>query len=120
MEVKVLTHRGTQIVYADYRGARTPEEMVAHLECVMQTYVEHPLVSRGLINVSGTHVDRSFMDAVKLKLQRVASLEHKVAMVGISGIQRVLVSAIVAMSSKGKRKVFSTEQEALDWLASGE
>ena len=110
-----MTHKGKKVFYADYSnqtvdGLRKEAEEVAPVLCGM------PLSSAlVLADVRGTFGTREVMDILKKLTSKTQPHVYKRAVVGVSGVQTVLLKALNKFT--GRETVpFNTIEKALDWL----
>ena len=115
MSVQFITHRGKRIIEADYTACQTKEETFQVLDKLTE-YVkdnEGPLLV--LSDATFTHLSREFMSKAK---RSGKPLQHKVgksAVLGITGIKKVLLQAYRKYAGS-KMTPFDTREEALKYL----
>lgn len=68
-----------------------------------------------LNDVTGTGFDQESVEVLKSKVAANAPYVKRAAVVGISGLQRLIYEA-VKLFTKRSIPLFSTREEALDWL----
>lgn len=116
MSAELITHNGKKIVFGDYSKCNTKEKMIEKLyevETLMQKQTGPVLY---LADLTKTHGSIEFMTAAKEVAKR--TFNHKVekaALLGISGIKKVLLNGFNAVSSQ-KFEPFDTKEMALDFL----
>jgi hypothetical protein len=113
--VKFIEHRGKQILFVDYVNcdATTLKELIIEGHRVLAKMP--PKSALTLNDVTGTYFDQ---ESVRLLKETVVANDPYVkrgAVIGISGLQSLIYSAVQAFSRR-KIPTFSTKEEALDWL----
>ncbi len=68
-----------------------------------------------LVDVTGVMMDTESVQALKASTKRDASMVEKTAVVGVTGLKKVLADAIARFSGT-HTKYFATKEQALDWL----
>ncbi len=123
MPVSNLHHKNHRIVYADYSSCKSVDEMIEVLEALKRQVVASESSDiRNLNNYEGISLTRDFakfMDrgkeyGAKYFSQRV----KKAAIIGLPTLGRVFLSSYKMISGQKNMNVFSSKDEALDWLAS--
>ena len=112
MIAEIRTHKGQKFVYTDYRGAKNPGDLLSLLEKGDQLLNENSNITKLLSNFSGTHLSKEFSEKVKVVGQ---GKKIRTALVGVTGIQSILINAINIVV-KFDTKVFENEEQAMDWL----
>jgi hypothetical protein len=113
--VRFITHRGKRVLSIDYSHCN-----VAQLKAIAEE--GHRMISRELLNsvrtlndVTGTSFDHESVEALKSKVAANTPYVRRAAVVGISGLQRLIYEA-VKLFTRRNIPLFSTREEALDWL----
>ena len=111
-----ITHKSIEILYADYRGLETPEQMIELLNEVIRMEEENA-PARVLVDYTG--VRRSPL----AYFSKVVTAGHhrkkhvlKTALLGIRGVKTQLLNTYIRLSGDDRIQVFQTREEALDWL----
>ena len=109
------THKGKRIFIADYSHLNV-EELKAEVAEVEKILCSQPNDSvMCLADVSGTYGTPDTMKVIKGITAKTKFHVHKRAVVGIVGVQKVLLKAINQFS--GQETVpFNNYESALDWL----
>ena len=68
-----------------------------------------------LLDVTDSYVDKEALAAFKQAGRDVRPYVHKLAVIGLSGIQKFLLQLVNQFSNVGARP-FDSEQDALNWL----
>jgi hypothetical protein len=113
--VRFIEHGGRRVLFINYSHCD-----VAMLKAVAEeghrVIVREPLNSVLTLNdVSGTTFDKESVAVLQAKVAANAPHVCRAAVIGISGLQRLIYEGVQAFS---KRRIphFETRQEALDWL----
>jgi len=70
-----------------------------------------------LINIEGIYINIDYMSRVKQYGKEIRNEKvTKTAMLGVSNIQKALVTGYSMFTGNDNIKVFPNEEEALDWL----
>jgi hypothetical protein len=110
-----MTHKGKKVFYADY-SHMSPEELKSEVTSVEPILCSMPINSvLSLADVRGTYGTPEAMKILKGITAKTKSHVHKRAVVGVVGVQKVLLKAINQFS--GQETVpFDSVDKALDWL----
>ena len=112
MIAEIRAYKGMQYLYADYRGARTNEEMFAILDKGVKLLKENPDITRIFGNFKDSYMSSEFTQRIK----NMGKTEgYKTALIGISGLKRFFINVIQAVA-KYETCLFNDEAEALEWL----
>jgi hypothetical protein len=113
--VQFITHRGKRVLSINYANCD-----VAMLKTVAEDM--HRVISREPLNsvltlndVSGTSFDQESVEVLKSKVAANAPYVKRAAVIGISGLQRLIYEA-VQMFTKRTIRAFSSREEALNYL----
>ena len=117
MQVKWIEYKGKKILSVDYRGANSLEDMVNVLH--QEVNIEKTLKEKTVVlaNFEGTHGSGEYMSELK-KLGKEVRNEKtsKTALLGITGVKKVLLSAYIAFTGDKNLRPFDNEEDALAWL----
>ena len=114
--IRWIEYKGKKILYFDFSGLTGDQLRVKIIEPSGSYYKnldEHSLLS--LANVTGAYVNIDFMNRAKVILAERSKYNKKSAVVGITGVKKVLIKAITR-SSGHTFKLFDAEEEAKEWL----
>lgn len=113
--VQFITHRGKRVLAIDYSYCD-----VAAMKAVAEE--GHRLIAREppnsvltLNDVTGTRFDQESVEVLKAKVAANAPFVKRAAVIGISGLQRLIYEAIQLLT-KRRIPLFSGRQDALDYL----
>ncbi len=120
--VSWIEHKGKKILYLNYSGLRAP--LPADKKIILGIIEQGKALTRTsaekirfLSDVTNTVSDKEVIDALKEFANYTSGLGkmEKECAVGVSGLQKTLVSMINLMS-RAKLKMFDTVEEAKEWL----
>jgi hypothetical protein len=111
-----VDHRGTRLLIVDASGLRAAADiqaLIVHTESLIRT--EPPTSVRIAMVVHGFRFDRQSAAAVKGVFARVQPWILASALVGVAGLQRVLLHMLNQVARR-ERGLFDTLDAAKDWL----
>lgn len=112
-----ISHRGKSILHIDFRGCYGEESLPIMAEA-RKAIAAQPLGSvLVLTDVTGAHYNERIMKAIRELASANRPFVKASAVVGITGVRRVLFNAVAALSNR-QLTLFESEGEAKDWLAS--
>lgn len=119
MKSKWITHKGRRIFYCDFSGfGRDTAALETEIEAVDGDILREPKGSvLALADLRGTVTGSDVVDVFKKSAKRTNGYVRKQAVVGVTGVQRILASAVARFSGQSLH-LFDTIEEANDWLAS--
>ena len=104
------------VVFVDYTNLAAEQltEEVARVHEEARTHLSgRP--AKILVDVRGTMMSREAVQTLKESTKSNKSLVEKTAIVGITGLKKILADAIARFSGTNT-KYFDTKEEALEWL----
>jgi hypothetical protein len=113
--VRIVTHRGTGIVFQDFSNVQTPEEGMRAIEEARAFVDRQPKGVLLLTDVTDSTFDQRVVDAMKELAEHNKSFVAASAIVGLSPIQRVVYATVVKITGRVIRP-FTSIDEAKDWL----
>jgi hypothetical protein len=124
--VQWIEHKGKRILLINYSGlhAKLPEEKKMVFDCMAEVKRMTDVTEGRILylsDVSNTQSDNEIVDGLR-ELAIYTSSSGKVekeCVVGISGLQKMLVNMINLMS-KSKLVMYDTREQGLDYLAGGD
>lgn len=113
--IKFVTHQGRRVLFLDYsqRDAAGLNTLSEEGHRVISREPPNSLLT--LTDVTGTSFDQESVELLKARVAANAPYVRRAAVVGLSGLQRLIYEA-VKLFTKRNIRAFSTRQEALDWL----
>lgn len=113
--VRFIMHRGKRVLSIDYSHCDVPM-LKSTVEEMHRVIAREPLNSvLTLTDVGGTGFDQESVEVLKSKVAANAPYVKRAAIIGISGLQRLIYEA-VKLFTKRSIPHFSTREEALDYL----
>ena len=105
-----------KIVFVDYTNMK-PAELMAEAQKVHHEARTRLAGQRFkvLVDITGVVMSTEAVQALKNSTKRDASMVEKTAIVGVTGLKKVLADAIARFSGT-HTKYFATKEQALDWL----
>ena len=122
MRSKWIFHKGKRILYCDFANFQVPdfEALKEELYAVESEILRHPENSVLLItDVSGSIASMDAVDAVQKSAARSKRCVRKNAVLGITGIKKILFDPVVRFSGH-RSKMFEDLEKAKEWLVSAE
>lgn len=106
-----------KLVFVDYTNMKAAE-LIAEAARVHNEARSHltGLKVKVLVDISGVLMNSEAVRAIKESTKRDSEMVEKTAVVGVSGLRRILADAIATFSGT-HTKYFETRQDALEWLA---
>lgn len=117
MPASFIEHKGKKILFIDYHGLIKKEDMMKTLDESMELFKELDEKARTLIDITDAAGSKEWMDESKKRGKAVSDKVHKSAIVGVTGIKKVLLMGYNAVAG-GRVKPFDTKEQALDYLSS--
>ncbi len=111
-----ITYKDRQILYNDVSGIRNVEDALVifdKTEKIAKMQAEKSILL--LTNVINTHNNVEATNALKEFSNAVTPYIKASAVVGVSGIKRIIVQSLMKVSGR-KIHLFDTIEEAKDWL----
>jgi len=105
------------VVFVDYTNLKA-EELVAEVDRVHKEARAHLTGTRAkvLVDVRGAMMSAEAVRALKESTRSDKAMIEKTAIVGVTGVKRILADAIARFSGTNT-KYFDTKEEAMEWLA---
>jgi hypothetical protein len=115
MSAEWIEYKGKRILYINYVGLK-PVEMGELVKQATQMIVDAKSTKvLSLSNVTDCYFNTELLELIKKQGSISLPLTEKAAVVGVTGIKNVLLSAVNAIWPKS-RKPFDTLEQAKDWL----
>ena len=118
-QVQSIYHGGKYILFSDYAGLQGSQ----FIDYINEHYSQHrKIIEKGgnnlliLTDIKGCTADREVMKLMKQTVKINGPSIKKSAVIGVDGLQRVLLNAINRFSAVDT-KVFSSKPDAIEWLA---
>lgn len=116
--VEKIMHKGKEILYINYQGCRTDEEMIKILKEAQSVIIKDNKQYLQLTDLQKTFATPGYMKAVKEVARETPKLAIKRAVVGIDSPARIILLKTynLVLGSETAIKPFKTLEEAKDWL----
>lgn len=116
MSAEIIGFKGKKVLFADYTTCKTKEAMIANVREVAEVMQMHSDRMLVLADFNGTFASPEFMSEMKRLTEEVfKDKSEKVAAIGITGIKKILLNAMLPLYDRNI-KVFDTREEALNYL----
>jgi len=115
MSLSYLTHKGKRILFIDYTHCKTTAEMLKVLDDVRKEYEKSNTQFLAINDFTGTFGSNEFLNAASKHKELFDSKTLKTAVLGITGIKKILLNGYNAFVKK-KQVPFNTKEEALEYL----
>lgn len=112
-----IYHKGKKILLVDYTPCKTANEMIKLLSEIKVLYENATVPFLALNDFTGTYGSNEFMNAAKQHKELFDRMTNKTAVLGITGLKKVLLNGYNMFVQK-KQVPFETKEEALEYLAS--
>lgn len=116
-QVSKIQHKGKEILFIDYKGSKSVEEMVEVLREAQQIIIMDNKPYLQLTDLSQAFATPEYMNEAKKIAKETPKLATKRAIVGINSPGRkILLKAYNLILGKEAIQPFDTLEEAKDWL----
>ena len=113
--VNFIEHNGRRVLLVDYSHCNAALLKAVVQECQRIVAIQPANSVRTLNDVTGTMFDQESVALLKALVKANAPYVKKAAVVGLTGLQRLIHEAVQAFS-KRNLPLFPTRNAALDWL----
>ncbi len=117
MSVKVIYHQGKEIVFVDYTHCKLPEETLEVLEQSESFLLSYRSGALILVDVTGAPGSTEYMARAKAVSQKVNHKVNKRAIVGITGLKKIMFQGYSRIVN-GNNRAFNNREEAMAFLVS--
>jgi hypothetical protein len=109
----------SNIVFVDYSNMKSVE-LIAEAQRLHDEARSHFAGTKVkvLVDIRGAMMSSEAVRALKDSTKRDSAMVEKTAVVGVTGMKKILADAIAAFSGT-HTKYFATKAEALEWLRKG-
>ena len=110
--------RGKKYLFVDYRGLKTEQDLLGLLEQYAQIVKSSPGKVMALADFTETSLSSNYMNRVKTLGKEVFTVKvHKTAVLGVVGLKKILMQGYLTFTGDKNTRAFTSEAEALNWLA---
>lgn len=114
--IKFIEHKGKKILHLDFSQAR-PDEVIRIIRAAKDVIASQPSKSiRTLTDVTDLKFNTDAAEAMKEFATHNTPFVEKAAVVGVTGLKRIIYNAVVKFSGRDL-VAFDSHGEAKDWLA---
>ena len=114
--IKIISHKGHDIVYIDYRGLNE-EEMLNLAKSLREHLLSNPQFHLRLVNITNIAATRKFTSFIRQLGRETKHIPVKAAIVGITGAKKVLLASYNKLLG-GAMRPFENEDAAKEYLVS--
>lgn len=115
--VNLIEHNGKKILHECFTDC-TPEESLKVMDDALEIIKTFPMGEGLTVNdVRGAHYDKDVAEGLKKFALAAKPYNKKTAVLGIEGIKKVILQAVLAFSGRKNLIVHNNEEEALEWLS---
>lgn len=115
--IRFITHKGKQILMADFSALKDEEEQIRLFREVVALVSQQPPKSvLALADVTNTHYGPKTAKESKDAAASVTPRIKATAIIGVGAMMGILIQAISAFAKQDLRS-FPTREAALDWLS---
>ncbi len=115
MSLSYITHKGKRILFIDYTQCKSTPEMLKILDDVRKEYEKPGEPFLAINDFTGTYGSSEFLNAAQKHKELFDSKTIKTAVLGITGIKKILLNGYNAFVKK-KQMPFDSKAEALEYL----
>jgi hypothetical protein len=109
---------GRQILVIDFSGFTNASSALPTITAAREMVARQPLESTlCLVDVTGSKFNSEVVDALKALAMHNRPYVIASALIGVSGLQRVILDGVLAFTGRTNLKAFATRDEAFAWLA---
>ena len=110
-----IEHAGKRVLFVNYSHCDVALLKAVVQECKRVVATQPPNSVRTLNDVAGTMFDHESVTLLKSLTKSNAPYVRRAAVIGLTGLQRLIHEAVQAFSSRNL-PLFPTRRQALDWL----
>ncbi len=115
MSIEWMDHNGKKILYINYAGLSSPEELDQIKKATQVLVDTRKNDNLTLSDLRNALVTQDFVDLSKEMGKTSRHYTKKAAVLGVEGVRKILLRAVNTFSGN-PREPFSTLEEAKDWL----
>ena len=117
-DVKFEEHGGERILLINFSNAKDSQGIVETAEEAMRLVrsINQQRSVRGLLDLSGTSLNKVVREVLRKMSKNNGPYMKSVAFVGLGALSSPLFKVLLFVSRKSNHRVFSTRNDAIDWL----
>lgn len=109
---------GRPALLMDFSGFAIASDALPHISAARDVVATQPARSlHGVVDVTGSKFNTQVVEALKELATHNAPFMIASGIVGVAGLQRVILDSVIAISGRSNLKAFPTRGDALSWLA---
>ena len=115
--IEEFTHDGKNFIYLDISGFKTNDEFIQFIEeskPIIAKYAEQSLHT--ITNITDVRFDTRTKELATEWMTHNKPYVKFGAVVGMSGIKKIIVNTIFTLSGRKNMNAASTKKEAIEWL----
>jgi hypothetical protein len=115
---KIITHQGREILYQDFSGLRTADEVNAVITESRKYFHSQPLgTAMSLANIEEMHFNNQIKDLFMNFVKENKPYMKASAIIGVTGLKQIVFNGIMKLTGRDV-KSFNNEDQAKKWLIS--
>ena len=121
MDVSWIEHNEKKILFSNYDGCITADEMISILHKEKNILLNQEKKVLVMSNYENSYGSPRYMEEV-IKVGKLVLRQkiQKTAVLGICGVKRILFQAYLKYSGQKHVRIFCEREDALEWLISNE
>jgi len=109
---------GRQALLMDFSGFTTASDALPFIHAARDVVGTQPARSlHGVVDVTGSKFNTHVVEALKELAAHNAPFMIASGIVGVAGLQKVILDSVIAITGRSNLKAFPTRGDALSWLA---
>lgn len=117
MEVSWIEYKGKRILFSNYEGCKTADEMIEVLYKEVEELKKQEGKSLVIANYDNSFGSIKYMNILKEVGKDILSKKiEKTATMGITGVKEALFKSYIFFSEQKNVKLFYDKETALEWL----
>lgn len=117
--IKTFVHEGKQVIYFDLSDIKTNAELNTVVENAKQaiaSFEHHSVYS--ITNITRIAFDTKTKEIAADWMAYNKPFVISATFIGATGIRKIMMSAVFALSGRSNIKMFNELEQALDWIGS--
>lgn len=117
MEVVWIEYNNKKILFSNYEGCKTPEDMICILHKEVEILKQQEDETLVMANYERAFGSMEYMRELKKMGKEILKKKiKKTATLGITGVKEALFKSYIFFSGQENVKIFYDKEEALKWL----
>ena len=111
-------HGGGQVLLLDFSGFTSASSALPTISAAREMVTRQALASTFcLVDVTGSKFNSEVVDALKALASDNRPYVVASALIGVTGLMRVILDGVLAFTGRSNLKAFPTREDALAWLS---